>query len=497
MQGGRNISCRRVVLSLHGSYRRNQCALFLHREKCLRMRNVFYIWSNRRHTSQPVSHAFFHILFAFVQLIVTMYTGTLFSFSNVLASCLFCGVRSKVPLNFQPHRGKLMYDTVKICVKIFILSAPTILAEGELHVIDELFSDPVDAIVEISALFKVENNNEKICAASSPMLVADVARIADQAPEANGVVFFGSGFGNEINTIMKAMLVALAVNRTLCAHEMKTRTMEFIASSSLSSAFHPSRRSACAVMKKNYTIFTSVDRAPRNKRIAINTGNWIGKDHGFRATEKLARVYGIEYSEIRACVGNILFRPNNEVRRSMSPYLRFFRDVDVSLGVHLRSGDHAMSLYQGYDGKSVSRRGSITEEALSKKIIANFSLGCMQREDAPTSMAVFVSSDRITDTGVWRNLTSAIPNVTVLKTPGHPVHTGRSATNISERQGSLKAVTDFFLLTEVEWFASNVNYANTIGNTYTQNVHLRRTPGSEKFEIVAPHYDCQYYLSKM
>ena len=293
---------------------------------------------------------------------------------------------------------------------------------------------------------------------------------------------------------MKGFLVALKLNRTICAHSMVSRTMGFI-SSPLSAAFEPARHIECAAMMKKSISFTSITGS-LNESVAINTGPWTGADHGFPQTKALAQFYGIGYEQVLACVSNALFRPSDEVRRYSAPYLRKFHGADYSLGIHIRSGDFAMAQHQGYHGKrmlslSKHRQGSLSEDVLAKQFLAGLPLKCSRGEPAPTRAVIFVGGDRFLNLTVWRNLAS---DVTVLKTPGHPIHTGRPAVNVDERSGALKSVVDFFLLTEVEWFASNVNYMMSAGNTYAQNIHRHREPTRERFERVAPSYDCQYIL---
>ena len=370
-----------------------------------------------------------------------------------------------------------------------------------LTVIDDLASDSLASIDEINMLFTVEKANAQICATSAPALLDDLERISVQAPAANGVIVMrsGGGFGNELNTVMKAILVGITLNRTVCAHEMNTRTMAFLASP-VTVAFDKSRRPACAAMTKNIMHFTSVNSVPTNKDVALDTGSWSGKkDRGFEAFGNLALTYGADYNMILSCLSNALFRPNEEVRRFIAPYLRYFREADFLLGAHIRSGDFAMASYQGYSGGRLlslgrHRRGSISEIELSRKIMRNLPLKCFMAETTPVhSAVVFIGSDRVTNMSVWQTFA---PLLTVMRTPGHPVHTGRSAVAVSERGGALKAVADFFLLTEVDWFVSNVNYMATVGNTYARNVHQRRSPGREYFERVGPTYDCLYYLNR-
>jgi len=366
-----------------------------------------------------------------------------------------------------------------------------------MKVIEDLVSDSAASIDEIGALFKEEKKNAQVCATKVPELLADVTRTVAQDPATNGVVLIrsGGGFGNEMNTVMKALLLGLTFNRTLCAHEMKSQTMKFI-SSPLTAAFDANRKPACDAMMKEEMYYTAVEVAPTDKYVALDAGGWSGKvDYGFKAFSNLALTYRNDFSEIISCLSNTFFRPNEEVRRFIAPYLRRIRDADISIGIHIRSGDFAMTRYQGYVGSRVlslnrHRRGSISEAELSRKIMDNLPLQCSTIQAALIHTVVFVGSDRLTNTSVWQKLS---PMVTVLKTPGHPVHTGRSAVAVSRREGALKAVADFFLLTEVEWFASNVNYMASVGNTYARNVHQRRAPSRERFERLGPNYDCSYY----
>ena len=90
------------------------------------------------------------------------------------------------------------------------------------------------------------------------------------------------------------------------------------------------------------------------------------------------------------------------------------------------------------------------------------------------------------------------PNVTMLATKGHPMHTGRPvmnrpATNRSEHEGARKALLDFFLLTETDYFVSNCAYTcfgHHCANTFAYNIHNHRSPVSATLERFAPHYGC-------
>ncbi len=90
------------------------------------------------------------------------------------------------------------------------------------------------------------------------------------------------------------------------------------------------------------------------------------------------------------------------------------------------------------------------------------------------------------------------PNVTMLATKGHPMHTGRPvmnrpATNHSEHEGARKALLDFFLLTETDYFVSNCAYTcfgHHCSNTFAYNIHNHRSPVSATLERFAPHYGC-------
>jgi len=369
--------------------------------------------------------------------------------------------------------------------------------ESGFNVIEELLPDSQLALSDVDALFTTERANFLVCKTSAAKLISDIERISVQPPDKNGVIIFqhGGGFGNELNTLMRATLIALQLNRTLCAHSIKSQTMGFL-SSPLAAAFDPARESACTAMMKTTEEFTKV-RNVRDKRVAIHTGTWNGADRDFKAVESLAHKYRIQRAHVFGCISNVLFRPNEEVRRYVAPYLQHFRGADISLGVHIRSGDFAMARHQGYEGTRLlslleGREGSITEKSLARKVFKNTPLQCSAAGTPPTRAVVFVGADRETDPSVWRNLTSV---VTVLKTPGHPTHTGRPSTKASEGEGALKAVADFFILTEVEWFASNINYATLFGNTFAMNIHHHRAPANKRYERVAPNYDCHFYHS--
>ncbi len=81
------------------------------------------------------------------------------------------------------------------------------------------------------------------------------------------------------------------------------------------------------------------------------------------------------------------------------------------------------------------------------------------------------------------------PNVTMLATKGHPMHTGRPvmnrpATNHSEHEGARKALLDFFLLTETDYFVSNCAYTcfgHHCSNTFAYNIHNHRCEHTDDF----------------
>ena len=201
-------------------------------------------------------------------------------------------------------------------------------------------------------LFAVERANALACAASATGRLAAIERTMAAPPSRNGVVFvkiFG-GFGNELNLMTHAALVAVALNRTVCADAKGSWTFQFLNSPALRHAI--TWREGCANLTRRQVRFDTLDTAPRDRTIAVAIGrmNHCPTSRESPASRSLAVFYGAAFTEVVACLSHALFRPGARIRASAAPYLRIIRGADVSLGVHIRTTDATMARHQGYNG---------------------------------------------------------------------------------------------------------------------------------------------------
>ncbi len=201
-------------------------------------------------------------------------------------------------------------------------------------------------------LFAVERANALACAASATGRLAAIERTMAAPPSRNGVVFvkiFG-GFGNELNLMTHAALVAVALNRTVCADAKGSWTFQFLNSPALRHAI--TWREGCANLTRRQVSFDTLDTAPRDRTIAVAIGrmNHCPTSRESPASRSLAVFYGAAFTEVVACLSHALFRPGARIRAWAAPYLRIIRGADVSLGVHIRTTDATMARHQGYNG---------------------------------------------------------------------------------------------------------------------------------------------------
>ena len=374
-----------------------------------------------------------------------------------------------------------------------------------------------------SDLWRVERANAAACARR----VEVFERTMRASPVERGVVIvkdpFGGGLGNELNSLTHAALHALALNRSLCAHgavahgAKGSRVFALMASPALDAARDPGRSDACARMSRNSVVFSgqanwkpAADVAVRHKG-----ASWTPMSLGNRLTKAVAAFFGKDYETTLACVHHALYRPGPLVRAAAAPYLRKLR-AGPSLGLHLRTHDMAMARHQELKGrrrlglKRSHRRGCLRPpqfaEAVGKRACgARNSLVVFvgadhavrwrrRRGDRPLALALGVGR------GVLRVVarpskpsTRRVPDeafaqvsTAVVMTEGVPTHTGRGHRDqASAHAGSMKALLDFFLLTETDVLASNCAYVcsgGRCGNTYMFNVHTHRAPAFARRE---------------
>lgn len=201
-------------------------------------------------------------------------------------------------------------------------------------------------------LFAVERANALVCAAFATGQLATIERTMAAPPSRNGVVFVKiiGGFGNELNLMTHAALVAVALNRTVCADVKGSWTFQFLDSPALRHAV--TWREGCTNLTRRQVSFDTLDTAPRDRTIAVAIGsmNHCPTSRDSPASRSLAAFYGAAFTEVVACASHALFRPGAHIRAWAAPYLRVIRGADVSLGVHIRTTDAAMARHQGYTG---------------------------------------------------------------------------------------------------------------------------------------------------
>ena len=111
----------------------------------------------------------------------------------------------------------------------------------------------------------------------------------------------------------------------------------------------------------------------------------------------IADFFGAEYESVVACTSHYLIRPADEVRRLAAPFLRFLHGADLSLGVHIRTGDATMIKHQGYHGVrrklalEMKRAFGISEQEIATRISAR-AAALQLHSPNPRSVAVFVGT---------------------------------------------------------------------------------------------------------
>jgi len=145
----------------------------------------------------------------------------------------------------------------------------------------------------------------------------------------------------------------------------------------------------------------------------------------------------------------------------------------IERGRRLSEFGHArrhMAQYQQYKG---TRKLALDTE-IRNGCLAPLEFAKRIRNSSCGATNVFVGSDNTVRKKHW-DLGGA-----VVVTKGRPTHTGRRVgENATHVGGALKALVDFFLLTETDVFASNCDYrcsGGLCGNTFAFNVHYHRAP---------------------
>ena len=398
--------------------------------------------------------------------------------------------------------------------------------------------------------FEMERSQRRACSALPA--ARTIARFAARNASGRGVVVAktGGGWGNELNCIMNAFLVAVATNRSLCVDRSGSRVLQWIgqplgvvgwddrdcgrfekAASSIVDC-DGSDLEDCFLRLEEAT---EVNNMPLLKITKVM--NWLPESRipsTMFLREKLKELSNNEstyFSDLVGCASSTLIRPGNRIRTLMVPYLEQFRSALASVAVHLRSSDVAMAKHQFHDGtlvvdrfqRSMKQRRSLgienqrrrlgidlspgrhnclrDNEELQRRLVNHQLHTCLLQGDNTSSrpppstsqhLVYFVVGDTDVEHSSWLKVGSLGPGVSIVTTPGHPLHTGRRVNNASlstdvVRTETIKTLLDFFLLAEADFFVSNCKYdacyANNndvlgkkCGNSFSYNVHARRSP---------------------
>jgi len=387
-------------------------------------------------------------------------------------------------------------------------------------------------------LFAVERANALVCAAFATGQLATIERTMAAPPSRNGVVFVKiiGGFGNELNLMTHAALVAVALNRTVCADVKGSWTFQFLDSPALRHAV--TWREGCTNLTRRQVSFDTLDTAPRDRTIAVA----IGSMNHCHATAQLPGAWrrstarrSPRWSPARATRYSVQAPTSGRGRRHTcasfaeqtsrlestsarrtrrwpgtrdTPAVATWRSTGAgSTSVRCRCvisprakplGSLLVPRTRRRVGDPRRRGGCHAEDVLVLKLQGKAARPCCAGgSPVPDArhLVVFVGSDSMINQGSWLGLA---PNVTMIATKGHPTHTGRPvmnrpATNHSEREGARKALLDFFLLTETDYFVSNCAYTcfgHHCSNTFAYNIHNHRSPVGATLERFAPHYGC-------
>ena len=83
----------------------------------------------------------------------------------------------------------------------------------------------------------------------------------------------GAAIGNTFDLILHAGLIALALNRTLCAHRAGALPIRLLKSPALEAARDPRREAACARATRRRARFAGLDAHPDAKQAVAGTGD--------------------------------------------------------------------------------------------------------------------------------------------------------------------------------------------------------------------------------
>ena len=355
-----------------------------------------------------------------------------------------------------------------------------------------LLASQAIAMTDTKGLWRVERANAAACIKWKTKIEATLAAVPIETrgvvtiAERSSGTLFGGGLGNELNILTHAALVALALNRSLCAHRSaNSPTLRLMASPVLNASRDPNRLDACKRLSHRSVMFPAVP-SDANIAVVVPRLNWTPMSLENPDTRTVASRFGSIYESALGCLHNALYRPGPLVRGAAAPYLQKLR-TSMSLGVHLRTHDLHMARYQQYKGKSKrkQRPGCLRPLELAT------ALGKAPRCGEETKrITLFVAADHEVNKTHW-DLAAATAVVT---TSGHPAHTGRPyGRNTSPYRGTRKALVDFFLLTEADHFVSNCPYTcsgEKCRSTFAFNVHIHRSPKFGNQERLAPEYKC-------
>lgn len=337
-------------------------------------------------------------------------------------------------------------------------------------------------------LFRVERLQERACAASREgQFVAETLRSAPRSR----VLIVGplyNGIGNEFDTILHGYALAMVSNRSLCVLRGASSTLELLEEPRTVGwgSCNFDKFETCSVLPQAVACVQQraavVHMLPKLQWIPETFTHKVDK----LARDLLEKRSGGRYRWLLGCLASRVIRPGPLLREHMTPFLTQFRDADLALSVHVRTSDNYMvnTQREGLVGEdrhlppelmtAHDRGGCVSIKGVRSHFVA--ALGRCFRQQL-TRAVLFVGSDR----DDWLMSTNDLGGLKVLTTAGHPVHTAINTTN--KTQGLVKALVDFFLLAEADFYVSNCKLKTCAQlltpfcqNTFAYNAYVRRLP---------------------
>lgn len=342
-----------------------------------------------------------------------------------------------------------------------------------------------------------------------------LAELRTRNPGTHGTATYisgGGGLGNVFHRILIAQITALVSNRTLRVFyemqpmlELLVPTSAFYGWESNGSVDIDSRQIRYEILlqgKLNHTrhvVITGIPaKVPTNDKHTMNSLRAYLNSHNLKA----------EPVQVAGCLSAEFLRPGPTLIEALGQLAPNFSGK-TSIGVHLRVSDRDMAIYMGnptmisllsrgpgnttihgrrlpldYTGSQRRASGCITDFTFAGCIDTYYN--SLTRLNA--SLVFFVAADSMANAEAFSKLLAA-KNASVVRSPGHPTHTGRpghTADTINGTRGAIKALVDFLLLTSTDYVIGN---CPATGSSFSWSIfnHRMRLRSSFGLDAVCAH----------